>query len=462
MQSLFPRTAPRLLLALSAVLAAFGAHSAQAQIHVESKTLSNGMKILVQEDNSIPNIACYTFYRVGSRNEHEGITGLSHFFEHMMFNGAKRYGKGEFDAALDNAGGTNNAYTNTDTTVYQDWTPSGALPLVLDAESDRMENLAFIPSVVESERQVVYSERRLRTDNSNPGTLEESLRAAAYMSAPYHWPVVGWPSDIEGWTIDDLKSYHAMGYAPGNATMVIVGNVKAADVFAIAEKDFGTIPAHATPPPVRTKEMPQHGERRVEVHKPAELPLQFIAWHTVDVKSPDYYPLTVLDSILTTGQSSRLYRALVDGQQLALSIGSGQDDTMDPGLFTIQQQPRAGVAPQKVEAAIYAELDKLRTAPVDAAELSKAKNQIIAQLYREQQTIAGRAQAIGVAEVFFGSWTHVNDQEKLINAVTAADVQRVLNKYLIPSNRTVATLVPDATAVDPSAPAQGTPEGGAQ
>lgn len=422
------------------------------------------MKLLVQEDNSIPNIAVYTFYRVGSRNEHEGITGLSHFFEHMMFNGAKKYGKGEFDAALDNAGGTNNAYTSTDVTVYQDWTPASALELVMDAESDRMENLAFVPSVVESERQVVYSERRLRVDNSNPGVLDEALKAASYESAPYHWPVVGWPSDIEGWTIDDLKSYHAMGYSPGNATMVIVGNVKAAEVFALADKYFADIPPHAPPPPVRTKGMPQHGERRVEVRKPAELPLQFIGWHTVDMKNPDHYPLVVLDAILSTGQSSRLYRSLADGQQLALSVGSNQDETMDPGLFTIQQQPRAGVAPEKVEAAIYAELDKLRTKPVGAAELAKAKNQIISQNYREQQTIAGRAQAIGVAEVFYGSWTHVNDEEKLVNAVTAADVQRVLNKYLIPGNRTVATLTPDATATDQSAPGAGSEasSGGAQ
>ncbi len=425
-----------------------------AQIHVESKTLANGMTVLVQEDNSIPNIAFYTFYRVGSRNEHEGITGLSHFFEHMMFNGAKKYGKGEFDAALDNAGGTNNAYTSEDVTVYQDWTPASALELVMDAEADRIQDLAFIPEVVESERQVVYSERRLRTDNSNPGTLREALGAAAYQSSPYHWPVVGWPSDIEGWTIDDLKSYHAMGYSPKNATVVIVGNVKASDVFAMADKYLANIPAPAPPPPVRTKEMPQRGERRVSVRKPAQLPLQFIAWHTVDIKNPDFYPLEVLDAVLTTGQSSRLYRALVDGQQLALNVGSNQDESFDPGLFTIQQQPRAGVAPEKVETAIYAELDKLRKDPIADTELTKAKNQIIAQDYRERQTIAGRAQAIGVEQVYFGNWQHINDEEKLVNAVTAADVQRVLNKYLIPSNRTVATLVPDATAVD-AAPAAG-------
>ena len=187
--------------------------SLQSQVQVQSKTLPNGLKILVQQDSSIPNIAVYTFYRVGSRNEHEGITGLSHFFEHMMFNGAQKYGKGEFDSALDNAGGHNNAYTSNDATVYQDWTPSSALELVMDAESDRMANLAFIPAVVESERQVVYSERRLRTDNSNPGMLHEEMSAAAFESSPYHWPVVGWPSDIEGWTIDDLIFFFIFCYS---------------------------------------------------------------------------------------------------------------------------------------------------------------------------------------------------------------------------------------------------------
>ena len=429
---------------LAAVLGLAAARQMPAEIHVETKTLANGMKLLVQEDPSIPNIAVYTFYRVGSRNEHEGITGLSHFFEHMMFNGAKKYGKGEFDAALDNAGGTNNAYTTTDDTVYEDWTPASALELVMDAESDRMENLQFIPEVVESERQVVYSERRLRTDNSNPGTLREALGAAAFESSPYHWPVVGWPTDIEGWTIDDLKSYHAMGYSPRNATMVVVGNVKAADVFTLAEKYFGPVPAHDPPPPVRTREIAQTGERRVIVRKPAQLPLQIIAYHTVDAKSPDQYPLQVVDALLTSGQSSRLYRSLVDGQQLALGVGSNQDDLTDPGLFTIEQQPRAGVAPEKVEQAIYAELDRLKTAPVSDKELSKAKNLIVSSNYRELRTIAGRAQAIGQAEIFHGNWEFVNQEEKLINAVTAADVQRVVAKYFVPANRTVATLIPDA------------------
>ena len=442
------RLLPRFSLTLLA--AALCCAVTHAQLQVESKTLPNGLKLLVQQDSSIPNIAVYTFYRVGSRNEHEGITGLSHFFEHMMFNGAQKYGKGEFDSALDNAGGTNNAYTSNDDTVYQDWTPSSALELVMDAESDRMANLAFIPAVVESERQVVYSERRLRVDNSNEGLLDEALNAAAYQSSPYHWPVVGWPSDIEGWTIDDLRTYHSMAYAPGNATMVVVGNVQAAQVFALAEKYFAAVPQHAPPPPVRTKEMPQTGERRVAIHKPAQLPLVFIGYHTVDARSPDFYPLQVLDGLLTTGQSSRLYRSLVDGQQLALRVESSQETKIDPGLFEFEVQPRAGIAPEQVEAGIYAELDKLRSTPVDPAELTKAKNQLIARHYRDLRTIAGRAQQIGAADLYFGDWQHVNQEEALLTAVTAADIQRVVAKYLVQTNRTVATLIPDAAAAAPT------------
>jgi zinc protease len=439
---------------LAVALPFASAPPAHAAIAVQSKTLPNGMKILVQEDPSIPNIAFFTFYRVGSRNEHDGITGLSHFFEHMMFNGAKKYGKGEFDSAMDNAGGNNNAYTSNDVTVYQDWTPASALQLVFDLEADRIQYLAFDPKVVASEREVVYSERRLRVDNSNAGTLDEALNAAAFESSPYHWPVVGWPSDIESWTIDDLKTYHAMAYSPTNATVVVVGNVKASDVFTLADEYFAPIPAHAPPPPVRTKEMPQTGERRVTVHKAAQLPLLMIGYHAVDAKSSDYDALTVLDTILSTGQSSRLYRALVD-KQLALSVNTDMGATIDPSLFGFRAQPRAGVAPDKVETAFYAEVEKLQTTPVDEHELTKAKNQMIARHYRSLRSISGRAQEIGAAEVFFGGWQHVNDEESRINAVTAADVQRVAQKYLTANNRTVATLVPDAKAATPDATKKG-------
>ena len=419
-------------------------------LNIQSHQLANGLKIFVEEDPSIPNIAFYTFYRVGSRNEHEGITGLSHFFEHMMFNGAKKYGKGEFDHAMEAAGGENNAYTSNDVTVYQDWVPASALELIFDLEADRIQYLAFEPKVVESERQVVYSERRLSVDNNNYGLLDEQLQAAAFQAHPYHWPVVGWPSDIEKWTIDDLKTYHAMAYSPTNATMVVVGGVKAADVFALADKYLAPIPAHDPPPPVRTVEPAQLGERRVVVHKFAQLPLLQIGYHVPNAVSPDYYALSLLDTLLTAGESSRLYRSLVDQQQLALSVETQFGPTFDPTLFNVVAQPRAGVAPEKLEAAFYTEIDKLKAAPVDDHELQKARNQAIARYYRSLRSINLRANTIGEYQVFFGDWHKLSDVEAEYNKVTAADIQRVAKQYFGENNRTVATLIPDGKEETPA------------
>src|SRR5436305_7033755 len=192
---------------------------------VATKTLKNGMKVLVQTDHSIPNIALYSFYRIGWRNEGPGTTGISHFFEHMMFSGAKKYGPGELDKVMETNGGANNAYTTRDVTVFQDWFPRSALPLIYDIEADRIRDLSFDPQKIKSEREVVASERRLRTDNANGGLLDEQLWASAHMAHRYHWPVVGWMSDIEHWTMEQLKHHFEMGYSPNNATMVVAGDV---------------------------------------------------------------------------------------------------------------------------------------------------------------------------------------------------------------------------------------------
>ena len=447
---LTPMKTPALFASLA--LAAVSLVPAHAQnFPIKEHTTPNGMKVLVQEDPSTPNVAMYTWFHVGSRNEHEGITGISHFFEHMMFNGAKKYGHGEFDNTMGFAGGNNNAYTSNDVTVYQDWFPASALETIFDLEADRIQYLAFDPPVIKSEREVVYSERRLRTDNSNPGLLNEQLEAAAYTAAPYHWPVVGWPTDIEAWTIDDLKAYFAMGYSPNNATMVVVGGIKAEDVFALADKYIGPIPTHATPPPVRTKEPVQQGERRVTVSKFAQAPLLDIAWHAVDAKSPDFYTFQLLDNILTDGQSSRMYRSIVDQQQLATGVRGGLGPMLDPGLFELSSQPRKGVPVEKLESAIYAELTKLQTDGPTPDELQKAKNQEIAGYYRSLRSIAGRAQVIGSQEVISGDYHKMATVESSINAVTAADIQRVLKQYFQPTNRTVAILIP-TTAPDGDAP----------
>src|ERR1700687_4310738 len=208
----------------------------QAEFPVATKTLKNGMKVLVQTDHSIPNVALYIFYRIGSRNEGPGTTGLSHFFEHMMFNGAKKYGPGQFDALMEAAGGTNNAYTSRDVTVYQDWFPRAALEKILDLEADRIRDLSLQEDKVKSERGVVASERRTSVDAENAGILDEQLWATAFAAHPYQWPVVGWMSDIEHWTMEDLKHHFEMGYSPSNATMVVVGDVTPEEVFRLTQK----------------------------------------------------------------------------------------------------------------------------------------------------------------------------------------------------------------------------------
>lgn len=431
---------------------------AAQNFNIKEHLLKNGMKVLVQEDPSIPNVALYTFFHVGSRNEHEGITGLSHFFEHMMFNGAKKYGPGEFDKTMEAAGGNNNAYTSNDVTVYQDWFPNSALELIFDLEADRVRDLSFDPKMVESERQVVYSERRLSVDNDNFGLLEEQLEAAATIAHPYHWPVIGWPSDIEKWTLDDLKAYFAKGYSPSNATMVVVGSVKADEIFRLAEKYMEPIPAHDPPPPVRTVEPKQLGERRISVHKFAQLPIVEIAYHVPQAQGPDYYTLELVQSLLTSGESSRLYRALVDQQQLAIEVQSSHHATFDPFLFTFTVQPRQGVASEKAEQALYAEIEKLKSAAIDEHELQKAKNQAIANYYRSLRSINRRANVIGRYEVLFGDYHKLANVEQEYNRLTAADIQRAVKEYFDVNNRTVATLVPDAAHETPDKPAAGPAE----
>ena len=411
---------------------------------VATKTLKNGMKVLVQTDHSIPNVALYIFYRVGSRNEGPGTTGISHFFEHMMFNGAKKYGPGELDKVMEANGGANNAYTTRDVTVYQDWFPRSALPLIYDIEADRIQNLSFDPQKIKSEREVVASERRLRTDNDNGGLLDEQLWATSYIAHPYQWPVVGWMSDIEHWTMEQLKHHFEMGYSPNNATMVVAGDVSPEEIFQLCEKYIEPIPTHAPPPPVTTTEPEQLGERRLIVRKPSQLPLVFVAYHIPKTNSADYYALNVLRTVLFHGESSRMYQRLVDKDEIALDVSSSVEPAFDPTIIEIAAQPKQGVDPQKCEKAMYEEIENAKNAVVSDRELEKAKNIRLADFYREMRTINGRANTIGTYEVFFGDYKKLFDAAKNYSAVTKEDVQRVAKTYFGSNNRTVATLIPDS------------------
>ncbi|MBI5281127.1 MAG: insulinase family protein [Candidatus Solibacter usitatus] len=413
------------------------------ELKVATHTLKNGMKVLVHEDHDVPNVALYFFYRIGSRNERPGTTGISHYFEHMMFNGAKKYGPKQFDVQMEKNGGSNNAYTSRDVTVYTDWFPKEALELMFDMESDRIRDLAFDPKIVESERGVVYSERRTSVDNSPFGVLDEQLNAAAYIAHPYHWPVVGWASDIESWTMDDLKAHFKMGYAPNNCVMVVSGDVAEAQALALARKYIEPIPSQPPPPEVRTKEPEQLGERRVTVRRPAQLPIVMVSYHIPRTTDPETPALDVLETILGTGRSSRLYRRMVDKDQLVLNVNAGSSPSLDPGQFQFTFQVRGGKTPEEAEKALYEELARVGKEGVTTEEVNKARNQILGNFYRGLKTIAGKANLLGTYEVFFGGWEKVNAVAAELDKVTPADVQKAAAKYFKETRRTVATLIPE-------------------
>jgi zinc protease len=425
------------------MLLAAGSPALAQEYPVATKTLKNGMKVLVQTDRGIPNVALYIFYRIGSRNERPGTTGLSHFFEHMMFNGAKKYGPGKLDEVMEANGGSNNAYTTQNVTVYQDWFPRSALPLIFDIEADRIQNLSFDPEKIKSERGVVASERRLSVDNENSGILNEQLWATAFLAHPYQWPVVGWMSDIEHWTLDDLKHHFEMGYSPSNATMVVVGDVSAEEIFQLCEQYIEPIPSHAPPPPVSTVEPEQMGERRLVVHRAAQLPLLMIGYHVPQTNNADYYALNILRTVLFQGESSRMYQRLVDKDQIALEVSSFVEPAFDPTLAIVVAQPKQGIDPAVCEKAIYEEFEKAKGALITDQELEKAKNIRLVEFYKQMQTINGRANTIGTYEVFFGDYSKLFQAAKNYAAVTKEDVRRVAKSYFEANNRTVATLTPD-------------------
>lgn len=419
------------------------AATSQAQLKaddVHSFTLKNGMKFLVIEDFSIPNANMYLFYRVGSRNEYQGITGLSHFFEHMMFNGAKKYGPKMFDRTMEYNGGANNAYTREDVTVYTDWFPASATEVMFDLESDRIASLSIDPKMVESERGVVLSERSTGLENSPWRLLMESMQGQAFQEHPYHWPVIGYEDDMKNWKQSDLERYFKTYYAPNNCVVVMSGAIKAADVRKLAEKYLEPIPAQPDPPVVHIKEPVQTGERRIAVQKDVATPYVGIGYKAPEAKHDDYYALTLLNAILSSGKSSRLYASLIDNQQLATSIFSSYSESFDPTLFGIYGIAAKNVSAQQLEEAIYVEIEKIKKEGVTEQELQKVKNQSLIEFYNQVETINGKSNNIGTYEVFFGDYRKMFEAPAKYNQVTLADIQRVANTYFKKSTRTVGVL----------------------
>ena len=413
---------------------------------IASKTLANGLKIIVWPDHDIPNANYYTFYKVGSRNEYPGITGLAHYFEHMMFNGTTRRAPGAFDREMEAAGGSNNASTSNDLTIYTDWFPSSALETIFDLEGDRMANLAFDPKVVESERGVVYSERRSSVDNDNFGTLMEQMQATAFTAHPYQFPTIGWPSDIEHWKLDDLKKFFKTYYAPNNAVLVIAGDVDAAQVFALADKYLAPLQKQPEPTPITTVEPEQLGERRLVVERSdAQSPIVAYAFHSGMGAGDKRFPaLELLTTILSQGQSSRLHQRLVEREQAATQAGAFAEAGFDPGLLWVYAMLPPGGDMARVESLLDDELAKIARDGVSADELAKARNLKASAFWRGMATINGKARALGTYEVFNGDYRKLFDAPSAYDAVSAADVQALAKRILRIQNRTTGLLKPVA------------------
>jgi len=417
------------------------------ELDIKSHQLPNGLKILILEDHTLPICTYFTFFKVGSRNERPGITGISHLFEHMMFNGAKRYGPKEFDRILESNGGLSNAYTTNDFTAYFEDFPSDKLELIVDLDADRLEHLLLNDENLSSEREVVKEERRFRTDDSNEGKLEEELTAAAFQAHPYGWPVVGWMADLNAITREDCVNYFKTYYTVNNATIIIVGDVNPAQAVKLIEKYYGHLKPGPPIPKVVKNEPEQKGERRVWFRKEAQLPAFMTGFHVPDVQDADIYALDVLQILLTEGESSRLYKSLVYDKQMATNVWSFYFWTIDPGLFYIYVGMKPNFTTEKAEKVLYDEIEKVKNVGVTEKELQKAKNIMEANLIKSMKTNNGRANLIGTYQTLLGDYSMLTKVIDKYKAVTVDDLKRVAQKYFTERNRTVATLVPEKPGI---------------
>ena len=434
-----------LLLVAAALAAGWPAPAAEpgrAADTVVAATLDNGLRVLLLEDHRSPIVTVQMWYRVGSRNELRGATGIAHFLEHLMFRGTAKHGPGAFARLVERNGGQDNAFTSQDVTSYYVNIAADRLDLVLDLEADRMQNLQLDPKIIASEREVVIEERRTRTEDDPGGALGEEVSALAFRAHSYGQPIIGWMLDIRRITPDEIRAFYKTYYVPNNAMLVAVGDFKAAEVMTKVKAAFGPIPRGVAPPPVLAVEPPQNGERRVTVQRPAELPIVYIGYPVPHHTSADAPALEVLSVVLAGGRSSRLYRGLVHERQLALEAGGDYSYfSIDPSLFWFYATPLPGQTAETLEKELLGEMQRLTREPVSDVELTRAKNQIEAGFVFQDDSIHRRASLLARFELI-GGYAQKDQYLDRLRAVTAADLQRVARAYFQDDKKNVGILLP--------------------
>jgi len=425
-----------------------------AHAEVFEKTLGNGLKVIVKEDHRAPVLVQQIWYRAGSMDESSGTTGIAHVLEHMMFKGTKSVPQGEFSKRIAAAGGRENAFTSYDYTAYFQQLHKDKLALAMKLESDRMHNLVLSETEFNKEVQVVMEERRMRTDDQPHALLFEKLMAMAYQEHPYQHPIIGWMNDLNTLTVADARSWYKRWYAPNNAVLVVAGDVKASEVFALAQRYYGGIPSRALPKRKTVSEPPQLGMKRFTVKAPAELPLLVMAYHAPTLRDAQKdsmpYALSVLAGVLDGNQSARLNKILVREQQIASSAGAGYDGTArGPSLFTLEGTPSEGVSVAELEAALREQIALLAREGVSPQELARVKAQVTANEVYKRDSVFYQAMQIGQMESIGLSYQDIPGMLSRLQAVTAQQVQDAAREILKDDNLIVAVLEPQALSGKP-------------
>jgi len=426
------------------------AQSTSGDSEVSEKFLDNGLQILVKPDHRAPVVVSQIWYRVGSSYEPEGLTGISHVLEHMMFKGTENLKPNEFSRIIANNGGRENAFTGRDYTAYFEQLEVSRLPIALRLEAERMHKLVLAPEEFKKEVQVVLEERRLRTEDRPEALTYEKFRNTAFKESRYGNPIIGWPEDLRSLTVADLEDWYERFYSPGNAVLVVVGDVEPAQVFALAEKHFGPIPANEVHPHPDPAEPGQDQKRAITVEAPATVPYILMGYHVPNLDTSDGdaepwepYALEVLAYLLNGDKTARLNRELVRGRQVAASVGAGYDPIarLDT-LFSLEANPAGGHSIDEVRDGLLSVIEGLKREPVTDAELERVKIQLVASKVFELDSIFYQAMRLGMFETNGHGWETGQHFTDRLQEVTAEQVQAVAQKYLVESNLTEAVLEP--------------------